>query len=803
MREPLVPPPELATEPARGREVTPGRRGWFGRRRTALRALGRILTALGVLVLLAAAAAAGVLWLTLPPAHQTVRIDGLSAPANLTFDRDGIPRIRAASELDAATALGFVHARDRMFQMDIMRRTASGRLSEIAGPRTLGIDKLMRTLGLRQAALAEYAEAPESVRNLLEAYSRGVNAWIAARGRFSALEFLPSGPPEAWQPVDCLLWGQFMALWLSSNYRTELARQALVGKLSTEQIYQLWPMPPEPGRPDAAAGDPRFAAVARALDKLLPRFPDPFTQPSTASNEWAVDGRHSASGAPLLAGDPHLAFGFPGLWYLVRIETPNAVLSGATSPGEPFLVLGHNGHIAWTFATTGADTQDIFIETPVDAGHYKGPDGPLPYGLREERIRVRGQPDVMLTVRATRHGPLISDLLPKGGPLLAVEMANLAPHDTAAQGLYDLNRATNVAEAGRAAALISTPVQNLLVADRERIALFVTGRVPIRRSGDGSMPVEGADGEHDWIGFASGDQLPRYVAPASGRLVNANERVAPPDYGVFLGRDWFGDWRARRIRQMVGTERHALADFTAMQADVISTYAEQLLPTLRAVPAPPGIAGEALALLRNWDGAMARDLPQPLIFNAWLRRFHADVMARAGVPPATAASPAHEFVAWVLTPAGAGWCGGDCQPMLAAALKQATAKLAQRYGNDPKLWRWGSAHRAVFAEQALQGVPVLGRLASRRIAAPGDGTTVDRAAMPPDSFDAVHGPSFRGAYDLADLDGSRFVAAPGQSGNPFSAHAWDFLERWRDGATISLGPVPAHISATANLVPQP
>lgn len=758
---------------------------------------------LGSLVLLILFAVLAALVLSLPPPRQVAHIEGLSAPVDITFDQDGIPRIHAASEQDAATALGFVHARDRMFQMELTRRTASGRLAELAGPRAVAMDKWMRTLGLRQSAIADYAEEPEQVRLLIEAYSRGVNAWIETRRRLAGLEFLALGTPQRWEPVDSLLWGKVMGLWLSSDYRTELARRALAHKMPLERVYELWPSPDEPGRPDARAHDHRYAAVAGRLAQLLPHFPQPFTQPQTASNEWAVDGRHSASGAPLLAGDPHLAFGFPSMWYLVRIETPAGVLAGATSPGVPFLVLGHNGHIAWSFTTTGADVQDVFVETPVDGDHYLGPDGPLPYGVRQERIAVRGQPDIVITVRATRHGPLISDLLADSGPPLAVQMANLAPHDTAAEGLYELNQAKRIADAGRAASLISTPVQNLLVADREGIALFVTGRVPIRRSGDGSMPVTGADGLHDWTGFASGDQLPRYIAPPSGRLVNANNRIAPPDYGVFLGRDWFGDWRARRIRELldrIGKPR--LNDFTSMQADVLSTFARQLMPRLLAIPRPSGIAGQALDLLKNWDGGMARERPEPLIFNAWLRRFHAAVMARAAVPEWTAASPFDEFTAWVLTPAGAQWCGGDCTPLLADTLAETVAALAGAYGADPKLWRWEAVHRAVFAEQAFEGMPLLGPLTSRRIEVGGDGTTLDRSGAGPDGFEAVHGPSFRGAYDLADLDNSRFVVAPGQSGNPVSPHAWDFLERWRDGASVTLGPKPKHIAATARLLPR-
>ena len=768
----------------------------------------RVLLGLVILLLALGGGIAGVLWWTLPGRSETAAIPGLSAPVAISFDADGVARIRAATALDGAAALGFVHARDRMFQMELMRRAASGRLSEIAGSATVGYDRLMRTLGLARSAAADYAALPAPARAMLEAYARGANAWIAAHGRLGAPEFLLLGAPQPWQPADSLLWAKTMGLWLSENWRTELARLSLAGRLPPAKIDALWPPQQDAGNPEARA-DPgtQYAAtmgVARAAGRVLaalPAFPAPFTLPPTASNEWAVDGAHSATGAPLLAGDPHLAFAFPGLWYLARIDTPHGVLAGATAPGVPFIVLGRNADIAWTFTTTGADVQDVFVETPAGPGRYQTPDGPKPFETREERIKVRGEPDVVTTVRATRHGPVISDLDGKPGPVLAVSMANLLPGDTAAQGLLALNAARSVAEAGVAAGQISSPVQNLLVADRTAIGLFVTGRVPVRRAGDGSAPVPGATGEYDWLRLVGGEALPHYLAPASGRLVNANERIAPPDFPVFLGRDWFGDWRAARIRQLLdAAPAHTLADFTRMQTDVRSVYAVQLLPRLRAIPPPPGIAGEALALLAGWDGGMAMDLPQPLIFNAWMRQFRSAVLQGAGVPDA-AAGPAEEFVAYVLTPAGASWCGGDCTTMLSDALVASSAELAGRFGVDPARWRWGEAHAAVFAHPIFSRMSLISGWATLRIAAPGDASTLDRGGLGRDGFDAVFGPSFRAVYDLSALDRSRFVMAPGQSGNLLSPHASDFLMRWRDGDTILLGPEPAMVAATVTLTP--
>jgi len=766
------------------------------------RLLRRLLTTLGVIVLLVAAVATGILWLTLPPRSQQARIAGLSGPVDIGFDADGIPRIRAASTTDAAAALGFVHARDRMFQMELMRRAASGRLSEIAGPATLAYDRTMRTLGLRRRAVEDFPALPEETRAVLAAYARGVNAWIEARGRFSAPEFLYLGAPEPWEPVDSLLWGETMGQFLSFNYRTELTRLSLASHIPQQKIDELWPPAVGPSRPEAAiAATQQYADAIGDLLTLLPRFPDPYTLPGSASNEWAVDGRHSATGAPLLAGDPHLAFGFPGIWYLARIETPDGVLAGGTAPGVPGIVLGHNGHIAWTFTTTGADVQDVFIEAPAGEGLYQTPEGPRPFTVHEERIKVRGEPDRLLTVRETRHGPVISDLRDSDGPILAVAMANLAPGNTAAAGLLALNQARDVVAAEKAAALISTPVQNLLVADREKIALFVTGRVPIRRAGDGSAPVPG-DGSHDWIGWASGDRLPRVVEPTSGRLVNTNDRIAPPDFPIFLGRDWFADWRARRVRELLDrSDKHTAGDFARMQIDVRSSFAREILPALLAVPTPEADAARrAQGLLKDWDGSMAMDKPQPLIFNAWVQHFYGLVLQQAGIGT-NDGWPLAEFVAYVLSPAGAHWCGGDCTATLNAALAEATRDLTGRFGNDPARWRWGDAHPAVFAHPVLRALPVLGPLTTLSIPSPGDDTTIDRGGIAYGQFQSVHGAAYRAVYDLADLDRSLFIVAPGQSGNPLSRHARDFLARWRDGATITLGPTPDATTATIRLTP--
>jgi len=788
------------------------------RPRTGLRWLRRAALGLGGLVLSGLVALAALLWWTLPAQEQVLRLTGLSAPVEITLDRYGIPRIAAATERDAIMALGWLHARDRLFEMELMRRGAEGRLAEWGGPGLLRSDRFIRTLGLVRRARADLARLPAETRDALDAYAAGVNAWIAARGRFAAPEFLLLGKPEPWRPEDSLLWGKVMGLWLSGNWRIELDRAHLAATLTPERLAELWPEDRSQGRPDLA-----MTATAARLDKdhltrltaALPAFAEPGTLPDSASNAWVVSGDRSASGAPLLANDPHLGFQAPILWYLARIDLPGGrMLAGATSPGVPFMVIGRNEHIAWGFTTTHSDTQDVFVERLAGPDTYETPEGPKPFAVTEEVIHVRGQDPVRMRVRETRHGPVISDLDPArtGGTVLAVAMANLAQDDTAAAGLQALNHAHSLAEARAAAALITSPSQNLMVADAAgRIGLFLTGRTPIRRSGDGTLPAPGWDGSHDWTGWIPFDALPHLEDPASGALANANNRVVVPDSPVFLGRDWFGDWRFRRIGQMLADRpKHTPEDFAAMQMDTISLLArELLLPSdaiLRTIKRPEGAAGMARDLLLDWDGDIAADLPQPLIFNAWMRAMGRLALEAGGVPPGSwGAGP--EFLRFVMSPDGRGafWCGGDCAGLAARALVEAVAQLQATEGPDPATWRWGRVHVARFEHPLLRSIPILGRLVRLEAATGGDEETVSRGGFrgsgPGGPWAHVHGAGLRLVADLADPDRTLAMIATGQSGNPLSSHWGDMLKPWQRGGTIALGRKPGSVAGRLRLQP--
>ena len=742
-----------------------------------MRVVRRSLLGLLVLVLSLGIVGGAALWWSLPGGDIEEYIPGLSAAVHIGLDADGVPRIKAATAADGAAALGFVHARDRMFQMELMRRAASGRLSELLGGSTLRLDRAMRVLGVRHRAEADVAGLDPETLAMLDAYSRGVNAWIARRGRFAAPELVVLGRPEPWTPVDSLLWGKMMALYLAGNWRGELARAEVMQRLPPERVRALWPQQSPLADASSAAG---IGAAAARVAAAVPAFPEPFTWPDLASNEWAVDGAHSSTGGPLLAGDPHLGYGFPGIWYLARIETPQGVLAGATAPGVPFLVIGHNGHIAWTFTTAGADTQDVFIETPAGEGFYMTPSGPLPFLRREEVIHVRFGADEALTVRETRHGPVLSDLDEPGGPVFAVAMANLQPGD-AAPGLLAINQATTVAEAGRAAALVVAPVQNLLVADRDGIGQFTTGRVPVRAGGDGTVPSDGADGRHDWTGFASGDALPHVVNPALGRIVNANERVAGADFPVFMGQDWFGAWRARRIHALLDARTtHGVQSFAAMQVDAVDAFAQAVLPRLLETKAADEPSRKALLALQRWDGWMRVDRAQPQLFGAWMRAFYGALLARDAIPPAAAGAPA-DVIADALGDGAERWCGRACDTLLSSSLSEA----ARDFDADA---HWGDVHQAEFRHPLLGRLPLIGLWFSPHVGQPGNATTVFAGGMFAPDWAAVHGPSFRGVFDLADLDRSLFSLAPGQSGHLARPQARSLLRRWAYGSTVPLGP---------------
>ncbi|MGH6912317.1 MAG: penicillin acylase family protein, partial [Geminicoccales bacterium] len=579
---------------------------------------------LALILVLLVVGVAGYLWLrsSLPKLEGEVRVSGLEEAVSVVRDRFAIPHIEAESLLDASFALGFVHAQDRLWQMEFQRRLGAGRLSEIVGPATLPSDRFMRTLGLYRRAAASFGHLEPATRAWLEAYADGVNAYLATRSGALPPEFLilRHDDIEPWRPADSLVWLRMMALDLSLNWRDELARARLARRLSRAQIADLWPDYPDDAPvtlSELARGLP-FDALAEALPPAPAR--------GQGSNAWVMAGSRSATGAPLLANDPHLGLQAPGVWYLAHLRSPEAELIGATLPGVPAVVLGHNGTIAWGLTNTGPDTQDLFVERidPTDPGRYLAPGGTRPFATREEVIRIKGEEPVRLQVRETRHGPVLSDLVLDGAATFGAEHAvalawtGLAEDDATLQALLELGSARNWSEFVSALSGVGSPMQNVLYADAEgHIGFIAPGRVPIRKAGDGRWPAPGWTGEHDWQGFVPYDELPRALDPEDGVLFNANNRIVPEGYPYLLSADWEPAYRARRLRAALEADRHSLESFAGLQVDQLSLLAKDFLPVMLEAAPAGGEAAAMVARLREWDRVMRPDAAEPLVFAAW------------------------------------------------------------------------------------------------------------------------------------------------------------------------------------------
>ena len=755
----------------------------------------------------------GVLWLrtSLPQVGGTIQIPagiaGPSKPVEIIRDARAVPHITASSATDAYFALGFVHAQDRLFQMDFSRRLGAGRLAEVMGARLVRLDKVMRTLGIYRLAEQDARRLAPEIRDAFESYAAGVNAYLRVHAGALAPEFyLLRYRPELWKPADSLVWGRLMALRLSGNSRTESLRAALAKRLSEEQIESLWP--PYPGETGLTLGRaepalaPLFGSIWKNFAEVLERAP--------ASNSWVLAGRHTTTGKPILANDPHLDYSAPGIWYLARLQAPGLQVTGATVPGVPLTVLGHNGRIAWGMTTTQGDTQDLFIErlAPGRRTHYQTPEGPRRFTSRTEIIRVRGADDVVLTVRGTRHGPVLSDARPQltalapAGHVIALAATALGEEDVNAEAVFRLNRAGDWKGFLEAMAGFRAPQQNISYADVTGNTGFIApARVPIRKTGFGLKPVAGWTGAYDWVSFIPFEGLPRSFNPPSGRIVTANHKIVDDDYPYFLGSGWDWPYRARRVHQLLdASPRLSPMNISAMQGDTVSLMARDLLPKMLVNDGGGELAQKALSLLRRWDGRMARDRPEPLIFTAWLRELNRRIYADELGPMFRdywRLRPV--FIAEVLSRRPR-WCDDvktekteTCREILSESLSSTLRTLAVANGEDIAAWRWGARHYAYFRHRVFGFVPGLRDLADIRIAADGGAYTLNRGLTrvsdPRHPMAAIHGPGFRAAYDLADLDASLYSQATGQSGNIFSPHYRDLTRIWRDNRGFPISTV--------------
>ncbi len=755
----------------------------------------------------------------------TVTLPGLTHPVDVVRDANAVPHIFAQSREDALFALGFVHAQDRLFQMDFQRRVGAGRLSEVLGSATLGTDTFLRTLGVYRVAQRTLPGLSPETRGALEAYAAGVNAFLKQRRGALPPEFLILGyEPEPWTPTDSLVWLKMMAWDLSGNWSDELLRARLLKKLPPERVAQLWP--PYPG--DAPVALPDFSALYKRvpLEALAAVAPKPLP-PGSGSNNWVLDGKRTVTGKPILANDPHLALQAPALWYLAHLSAPGLSVAGATLPGLPLVVLGHTGTVAWGFTNTGPDTQDLFLER-LDGDRYLTPDGWKPLETRRERIRVKGQEDVVLEVRETRHGPLISDVNDTAAEValgngtgrngaqigLAFAWTALRTDDRSMEAGLELNRVQDWDSFRAALRKFHAPEQNIVYADTGgNIGFYAPARVPIRKAGNGLVPVPGWTGTYDWKGFIPFEALPHAYNPASGQIVTANQKVVPDSYPYFITRDWAEPYRAERITALLNAQDRLSRDGSArIQADQRSLMTDDFLPLILRAPVATPEARALQARLATWDGQVRADRPEGLIFSAWYRSFRRLVLEDDLGELFGAYEGFHPLFFRNVIQGNEVWCDDgettgleSCAQSAATALQNAWDELRVRFGDDPSRWRWGDAHYADH-DHLVFGETPLGPLFNLRVPNGGDPFTVNAAGYDLAGTGAqTSGPGFRAVYDLADLSRSAFIQTTGQSGNVFSVHYRDFVRRWArvESVPITLSRDEAVRGAVGTLTLQP
>ncbi len=770
--------------------------------RRVWRWLARGLAAL--LLLIVAILVAGWFWLRsgLPTDGTEIVTDAVDAPVRIWRDPHGVPHIFADTLEDAAFAIGWLHAEDRLWQMDAARRLVDGRLAALIGPAGLANDKFMRLLRLSERAEADVAVLSPELRRLLERYAAGVNAWIAWDGAPLPPEHLLLGlRPAPWDVADSLGWAYLMALQLAGDFRDELRAARVEAVLGPTRAAPLLSSALSDG-PYSIAASPSF------LDRLHAALPDPLG-PDTASNEWAVAAFRSATGAPILANDPHLGLSAPILWYLVRIVTPDRSWAGATAPGNPLLLLGQNDDLAWGFTTAVADTQDLFLLDldPADPDRWLGPDGPEAFESWTETIEIAGQAAETVTFRSTRYGPVVSDLDPAlaaealaEGQVAALGFAAIAAPNTTGEALYRMNLATGWESFHAALQHWTAPIQNVAVATREgTIALAMPGLIPVRAEGHaGDRPVTPGQADLAWRGFIPFSALPVQIDPESGMLWNANNPTVGPPYPHTLGRTDEPPYRALRIGELLAAEEALTVEGAeVMLADTLSLDVPAVVSLLDGVSPDTLVEAQALDRLRHWDGRMLRERPEPLIYMTFLHRLNAALLAdelgdlfeafRRPLPPRLLRLAAE----------APGWCDDVttaaeeiCPQITARAFRETVAVLSDAYGRDPATWRWGDAHRAPLAHPVWNRIPLLGDLLWPAVETDGGPFTVNRGDGGRGTMDLLfphtHGAGYRAVYDLADPAASRFVIATGQSGNPLSPHYRDLVALWRDGGHLTL-----------------
>lgn len=787
-----------------------------------------VLLVVGVIFL--GALGYGVLLRTLPNDSGNMKLSGLEASVEVVFDQNAVPHIQASSMSDAMQTLGFIHARERLWQMEFLRRVGQGRLSEVLGNATVDTDIFLRTLDMASGAKKSYEKLQPITKQALTAYAEGVNAFAARETRLFepklGAEYLILGAkPEPWEAWNSVLILKVMGFSLGSNLDREIQRLAMASKgFSPQEIDDLVSYSPRdnpPALPDLRKlygfGDEGKLKDSASLEKSNEPFILDWRTGETASNNWVISGDRTASGKPILANDPHLGFTAPSTMYLAHMSFPyegeQHEIIGGTIPGMPMVITGRNSRVGWGLTTTGLDSQDLFIEKldPLDDTLYKTVTGWEKFRSEEVEIKISGGKSKTFTRRSTLHGPVLPDgfrnlvdILPERH-VGALQWLGLAEDDTTLDTLMLSMFSKNVSELMKGTKYAVSPMQSLVGADVEgSIGLATPARVPLRDKANiiaGRAPVLGWRAEHQWKGTLAASNLPIIINPSSGAIATANAKFFDKDYPHHITYDWAEHFRQERVEELVlgFNEKHDIAKSKAIMADDYSKPLHELVKI--AVDAEldgVGERGDIFQALINWDGRMNADKPEPLIMLAWFRHLHEAILEDdLGDQYKLFDRGRITKILHILSRGTArDWCDRQdtearesCAIILDQTYDETLTELRALYGTDWKNWKYGEAHIKYSEHRPFGKVNPLSKVFNITVESGGGPYTLHRGQTDfgeEGPYRSRHGAAYRAVYDFSDLNNSFFIQSTGQSGNFLSQHYRDFAKLWSQSKFIPM-----------------
>lgn len=749
----------------------------------------------------------GLTWLSrrrIPQIDGTINNTGTSAEVEVIRDVWGIPHIYAANTLDLFFAQGFVHAQDRLFQMELNRRTAQGTLSALFGEIALDTDRTTRTFGFNRLGGTDWNNASQDLQEVILAYSAGVNAYINHPEFKLPIEFtLLNHRPEPWKPEDTTSFTRVMIWQLSHAWFSEIIRAQIFQKVGDEHAAELEIHYPA-GNPITLPSGIEFNILDEHGDLL--KASGPFIERGLGSNAWSVSGAKTDSGAAFLCNDMHLPLGAPSLWYQVHLIAEDVNVTGVSLPGVPFVLVGHNANIAWGITLAFTDCEDLFIEQfdSQNNGRYRHKDQWFEAEVIPEYIQVKGRREPHIEqVIITRHGPIISDVVDYSEQRIAVNSMALQPNQ-AIRGWYLLDQATNWDEFVEALRLIEAPQLNMAYADVQgNIGFWVTGKVPIRAKGDGRLPVPGWSGDYEWVGEIPFEEMPHALNPEKGYVVTCNHRITSDEYPHFLGEVWMNGYRARRIVDYFeGKVLLSTKDFQALQLDFTCLPGKEFVSHLEGLNSTDPEINLVLEQLNAWDGQLTPESVAGAIYE--VTRYHlvrnllepalgqalTSQLMGEGFHPILMAS--HEFyghdtvaVLRMLDNPNSWWIkkAGGKEKILSTSIMSAVQWLRSNLGPKSEDWRWGKIHSAIFPHPLGLQKPLDQVFNRGPYPIGGDTDTLCQTAFHPnDPYDnKAWAPSFRQIVNMGDLSRSLTITPPGQSGHLGSLHYDDLIDPWLNG----------------------